>query len=260
MIKNRNAKVTILGAGPGNPELMTIAGVKALKCANVVLYDALVNTDILKWTSAHCKLVFVGKRLGFKRYTQEEINYLLISNAIENGHVVRLKGGDSFVFGRGSEECDSLASFGIEVEIIPGITSAIAAPASIGIPVTKRFVSEGFWVLTGTTRLGVLSDDIKLAAQSTSTVVILMGMSKLAEIVACYKNHERSNLPIAIIQEACTDRQRQVQGRISTILNLVQQNQISNPAVIVIGEVVNHSILTQAQDLVFNTYQKTIVS
>ena len=250
MIKNSNAKVTILGAGPGNPELMTIAGVKALKSASVVLYDALVDPEVLSWTSSNCKLVFVGKRLGFKRYTQEEINYLIISNAIEHGHVVRLKGGDPFVFGRGSEEVDSISAFGIEIEIIPGITSAIAGPASIGIPVTKRYVSEGFWVITGTTRLGELSSDIQLAAQSTSTVVVLMGMSKLAQIVRCYVSQDKGDLPIAIIQHACTHKQQQVQGTISTIKKLVEQNNIANPAVIVIGEVVNHSMLANVQELV----------
>jgi len=236
---NKDAKVTLVGAGPGDPDLMSLAGVKALKTANVVLYDALVNKEILEWAPKDAILVFVGKRLGYKRYTQDKINYLLVSYAMNHGHVVRLKGGDSFVFGRGSEEIESVQAFGIPTKVIPGISSVISAGASIGLPLTKRNVSHGFWAITATTQYHQLSDDIKLAAQSNSTVVILMGMSKLQQIVDIYKANYKGNESIAIIQNATLPEEKHVVGSINNIVQLVKENNLANPAVMIIGAVVN---------------------
>ena len=248
MIKHIDAKVTLVGAGPGDPDLMTIAGVKALQNATVILYDALVNKEILDF-APQAKKIFVGKRLGYKRYKQEEINYLLLVNAMEHGKVVRLKGGDSFVFGRGAEEVDYLQAFGIETKVIPGISSSTSASTAVGISLTERSLAQGFWVLTGTKMFGEFTKDIHLAAQSNSTVVILMGMSKLAQIATAFAEQGKEDLPIAIIQNAHCKNQKHVMGTISTIQSEVVTHNIKNPAVIVIGEVVRSS--KNWQDLVF---------
>ena len=241
MKSNIQPKVTLIGAGPGDPDLITVKGVKALKKATVVLYDALINRELLDYSSKNAKLIFVGKRLGFHTYSQDEINKLIVENAFEFGNVVRLKGGDPFIFGRGSEEIEYIESFGIETEVISGISSAMAVPASQGISLTKRGVSESFWVITGTTSDRKLSNDVYLAAQSTATVVILMGMSKLTEIVAIFKKFNKNNVPTAIIQNGTTKNEKIGLGTIDSILEVVEEKQLSSPAIIVIGEVVRES-------------------
>ncbi|MCF6213990.1 MAG: uroporphyrinogen-III C-methyltransferase [Flavobacteriaceae bacterium] len=238
---NTKPRVTLVGAGPGDPDLITLKGVKALQNANVILYDALINRELLNHASVEAIKIFVGKRKGFHRYSQDEINKLLVKNAFQYGNVVRLKGGDPYVFGRGSEEVDYIESFGIETEVISGISSAMAVPASQGIALTKRGVSESFWVITGTTSQNKLSNDIYLAAQSTATVVILMGMSKLNEIVSVFKRFGKANLPTAIIQNGTTKNEKIGLGTIDTITNVAQQKELGAPAIIVIGEVVKES-------------------
>ena len=148
MVKER--KVIIMGAGPGDPDLISVKGVKALQQADVLLYDALVAPELLQYATPHCKRVFVGKRKGKKEFSQDEINQLLVFYAVRHACVVRLKGGDPFVFGRGHEELAYVTRRGLTAEIIPGISSALAAPAAVGIPLTKRGVNESFWVVTGT--------------------------------------------------------------------------------------------------------------
>ena len=237
-LTGKSPKLTLLGAGPGDPELLTLKGVNALKNADVVLYDSLVNEDILAHAN-RALLVFVGKRKGNHSHTQDEINQLIVDYAMEFGHVVRVKGGDPFVFGRGKEEEIYALEKGIEVEVIPGISSSVAVPASVGIPVTSRGVAESFWVITGTTSDRELSKDLLLAAQSSATVVVLMGMSKLAEIVAIYTNLGKTDLPVAIIQDGTKVAQKEVVGTIQNILEISQNQSIKAPAVIVIGEVVH---------------------
>jgi len=241
MKNNIKPKVTLIGAGPGDPDLITVKGVKALKNADVVLYDALINRKLLEYASKNAKLIFVGKRIGFHTYSQNEINKLIVENAFQYGNVVRLKGGDPFIFGRGSEEIEYIESFGIETEVISGISSSMAVPASVGISLTKRGVSESFWVITGTTSERKLSNDVYLAAQSTATVVILMGMSKLNEIVAIFKKFNKNEVPTAIIQNGTTKSEKLGLGTIDTIEEVVVQKQLSSPAIIVIGEVVKES-------------------
>lgn len=241
MKTNSYPKVTLIGAGPGDPDLITVKGVKALQKANVILYDALVNRDLLKYVSKSAVKIFVGKRSGCHTYLQDEINELIVKNAFEFGNVVRLKGGDPFIFGRGAEEVDYIASFGIETEVISGISSATAVPANQGISLTKRGVAESFWVITGTTSNRELSKDVYLAAQSTATVVILMGMRKLKEIVAVFKKFNKSNVPIAIIQNGTTVNEKVGLGTIDTIVEVVEHQKLGSPAIIVIGEVVKES-------------------
>lgn len=241
MINTKPPKLTVVGAGPGDVELITLKAIKALESANVVLYDALVNEELLHYaTNANC--IFVGKRLGCHAYNQDQINDLIVSQAKSYGHVVRLKGGDPFVFGRGSEEIEYAQRFGIETAIVPGISSALGVPAANGIPLTQRTVSESFWVITGTTSDHKLSKDVELASQSSVTVVILMGMNKLEEIIAIYQTNRTDDLPVAIIQNGTKSNEKKVIGTINSISKLVKENQLSSPAIIVIGEVVKNII------------------
>ncbi len=251
-INDSERYLTLIGAGPGDPDLITVKAIKALKNAKVVLYDALINDDLLDY-APQAKKIFVGKRLGCHAFSQQEINELIVAQVNEFGNVVRLKGGDSFVFGRGSEEIEYAQKFGITSTVIPGITSALAVPASQGISITKRGIAESFWVITGTTSQHNLSNDVALASQSSATVIILMGMHKLTEIVALYKLNRTDNLPIAIIQNGTTVHEKVVVGTIESIENMVLTNNISSPAIIIIGEVVesrmqlqkiNHEVLT----------------
>jgi uroporphyrin-III C-methyltransferase len=230
-------KLTLIGAGPGDPELITLKGVKALQSANVVMYDALVHPDLLSHARAGALLVYVGKRRGAYSCVQEDINPLIVHYAQTYGHVVRLKGGDPFIFGRGYEEMDYARQHGIDAELIPGISSSYAVPAAAGIPLTTRGLSESFWVVTGTTKEGQLSADLALAAQSSATVVVLMGMHKLAEIAALFAGFGKADLPVAIVQNGTLPEQRTVTGHIHDIVEQVASDGIDNPAIIVIGAV-----------------------
>ena len=241
MLNTVKPKVTLVGAGPGDPDLMTLKGVKALAEANVVLYDALANEEILEYAPKNAIRIFVGKRIANHTYTQDQINQLIVDNALTYGNVVRLKGGDPFVFGRGSEEIEYVESFGIPTFVVPGISSVIAVPANLGISITKRGVSESFWAITGTTSDRKLSSDVALAAQSSATVVILMGMSKLAQIVALFQKESKGETPIAIIQNGTTPEEKVGIGTINTIQEIAMENKLASPAIIIIGEVVRES-------------------
>lgn len=250
------SKLTVVGAGPGDPELITIKAIKAIESADVILYDALINVSLLEHASPHAELIFVGKRKGCYAYQQDQINDLIVARAKSHGHVVRLKGGDPFIFGRGAEEIDFARQFGIETYMVPGISSSLAVPAYQGIPLTKRGASESFWVITGTTRSHQLSTDIKLASQSTATVVILMGMGKLKEIVNIFSSEGKQNVPVAIIQNGTTKDEKFGYGTVSTICDVVEKQNLSNPAIIVIGEVVNHRV--QLNSIISETNRHTI--
>ena len=232
-------KLSVVGAGPGDPELITIKAVNVLKSASVVLYDALINRELLDY-APQAEHIFVGKRKGRHRYSQEEINDLIVAYARERGHVVRLKGGDPFIFGRGMEELEHARKHGLETELVPGITSSIAVPANVGISLTQREVSESFWVITGTTTKGKLSADVQLAAQSTATVVILMGMGNLSEIVRLFSLYGKADLPVGIIQNGTTEKERSVFGSVKNIEAIVAETKLSAPATIVLGEVVRN--------------------
>ena len=230
-------KLTLIGAGPGDPDLITLKGIKALKKAKVVLYDSLAHPSLLDYCPADCLKILVGKRFGKTSCGQDDINNLIVEYANQYGDVVRLKGGDSFIFGRGYEEIIFAAQHGIESEIIPGISSSYAVPALAGIPLTSRGISESFWVITGTTKSHALSNDLNLAAQSTATVVILMGLHKLDEIVGIYAGIGKIDEPIAIIQNGTLENQKVVTGKISNIQPLAKISEIASPAIIVIGQV-----------------------
>ncbi|MCK0161772.1 uroporphyrinogen-III C-methyltransferase [Allomuricauda sp. F6463D] len=232
-------KLTVVGAGPGDVDLITLKGVKALQSADVVLYDALVSPELLEYAT-NAEKIFVGKRKGCYSYQQEQINDLIVERATQGLQVVRLKGGDPFVFGRGAEEMQHAANYGVEVAVVPGISSCVSVPASQNIPVTKRGATESFWVITGTTKAHKLSSDVALAAKSNATVIILMGMSKLGEIMETFQKEGKENIPVAIIQNGTTENEKIGIGTVASIENKATEQQLSNPAIIVIGEVVNH--------------------
>ncbi len=233
-------KLTVVGAGPGDPDLITLKAINVLKEADVVMYDALVNSELLRYVNPSAEQIFVGKRRGCYRYQQEQINELIVERGYSHGHVVRLKGGDPFIFGRGAEEMEYAAENGMNVAVVPGISSSLAVPAYQNIPLTKRGSSESFWVITGTTKFHKLSSDVALAAKSNATVVILMGMGKLSQIVELFQKEGKNELPVAIIQNGTTKREKVGIGTVGTIENVVTEQQLSNPAIIILGEVVNH--------------------
>jgi uroporphyrin-III C-methyltransferase len=235
----KEPRITLVGAGPGDAELITIKGIKALQTADVVLYDALVNEELLEFAPAHATKVYVGKRSGDHSFSQENINKLMIDYALNYGHVVRLKGGDPFVFGRGYEELDHAADYSIPTQVIPGISSSIGVPGLQRIPVTHRGLSESFWVVTGTTSDGKVSADLYQAAKTKATVVVLMGIHKLAEIVEIFKNEGKNRLPVAVIQSGSTANEKVVVGVVDTIVEVAEENDITSPALIVFGEVVS---------------------
>lgn len=236
----RTAKLTLVGAGPGDPDLITIRGAKALALADAVLYDALVHPDLLAIAPADAVKVFVGKRAGQHSLVQDDINQLIVDHALKYGHVVRLKGGDPFVFARGQEEIAFTEAQGIPTEVVPGISSAIGVMGLQKIPVTRRGVSESFYVVTGTTQTEQLSSDLALAAQTSATVVVLMGMKQLPKITAIYHNLGKSDLPVAVIQNGSLPSEQIAIGTVSTIEQLVTEKQMAAPSIIVLGEVVRY--------------------
>ena len=239
MRKNKIPKLTLVGAGPGDPELITLKAIKVLQAADVILYDALANKELLKYACENCVVQFVGKRYGCHSLSQTEINDLIASFAHSHGHVVRLKGGDPFVFGRAQEEIDFAHQMGIQVAVVPGISSALAVPLANNIPLTCRGVAESFWVTTGTTQNGQISSDIQLAAQSTATVIILMAMSKLEQIMDIFSAAGKAETAVAIIQNGTTENEKIVTGKVKDIAWRAANESIGNPAIIVVGEVVN---------------------
>lgn len=238
IIKMKKPKLSLVGAGPGDPELVTVKALRIIASADVILYDALVNEKILDYASSCTIKKFVGKRYGCHSLSQQEINRLIIEYANSHGHVVRLKGGDPFVFGRAMEEMTIARDAGIAVEVIPGISSAIAVPSSQMIPLTCRGVNESFWVTTGTTQSGEISGDLKLAAQSNATIIILMAMSKLEKIMDIFLENNKATTPVAIIQDGTTENEKIVIGTVKDITYKAQYAQLSNPSIIVVGDVV----------------------
>jgi uroporphyrin-III C-methyltransferase len=239
---NKNIKeprITLVGAGPGDADLITVKAIKALKTADVVLYDALVNEELLEYAPENSTKVYVGKRSGDHTFSQEAINNLMVDYAKNYGHVVRLKGGDPFVFGRGYEELIVAATHNIPASVIPGISSSIAVPELQNIPVTHRGLSESFWVVTGTTANGKISNDLIDASRSNATVVVLMGIHKLAEITEIFKQQGKNKLPVAVVQSGSTADEKIAVATVDTIVNAVEESKISSPAIIVLGEVVS---------------------
>lgn len=233
--KNRKSrgKVFIVGAGPGDPELITVKGYNALQMADVILYDRLVNIELIKDLSA--EKIYVGKKKNIHYYTQNEINNLLVKLAKDGKTVVRLKGGDPLIFGRGGEEIEALIKNGIDFMIIPGLSSATAVTTSIGLPLTHRDIASSIAIITGHTKDGSFSASIPKA----DTLVFLMGLSALSEIVDKLIREGRSeNSRIAVISKGTLKGELYVSGTLVDIVGLVEKRKISSPAVVVFGRVV----------------------
>jgi len=232
-----SGRVILVGAGPGDPKLITVRGAEALGAADVVVFDRLVSPELLGLAREDAERVYVGKEPGRSATPQEEISELLVAHASAGRTVVRLKGGDPFVFGRGGEEALACARAGIPFEVVPGVTSAVAAPAFAGIPVTHRGLAQSFAVLTGSTAHG---DEVDLArvATATDTLVVLMAAGKLertcAELVAAGRE---AGEPAAIVQWAATPEQRTVIGTLETLPGLAREARIGPPATLVVGAV-----------------------
>ena len=248
-------RLTLVGAGPGDPDLLTVKGLKVLQQADVVLYDALANDALLANVPATSPKIYVGKRAGQHKVPQEQINRMIVSCAYRYGHVVRLKGGDPYVFGRGHEEQAYAEAAGVTTEVVPGISSAYAVPALQHIPLTKRGVSESFWVITGTTRTGQLSSDVALAAQSTATVIILMGMNKLPEIRDVFLQQRKGSTPVAIIQHGSLPQERTAICQVHNLVPTAVEQELGSPAIIVIGEVVNERISSKLSNEIIEHVQ-----
>lgn len=226
--------VTLVGAGPGDPDLLTIKGLKAIQKADVILYDALINPVLLEH-NLDAEKIFVGKRRGFVKKSQAQINALIVLYASRGLDIVRLKGGDPLVFGRACEELEAAKQAHIPTAVVAGIASYTGIAAQHQIPLTKRAEHESFWVVTGHTRSGKLSSDITLAAKSTATVVVLMGMRFLPEIVATFKQHKQGNHPVAVIQNGTTSAERSLVADLDTIIAKVDRYDIQNPSVLIFG-------------------------
>jgi uroporphyrin-III C-methyltransferase len=233
-------KVYLVGAGPGDPELITVRGLRVLRQATVVLYDRLVHPQLLQEAPREAKQLYVGKEGGTHCVPQNQINQLLVTYAQRGETVVRLKGGDPFVFGRGGEEAEALVSAGIPFEIVPGVSSALAAPAYAGIPVTHRRFASSFAVITGHEENGreTTHDWAKLAT-AVDTLIVLMGVSNLPSIVSELVYHGRSpQTPIALVRWGTFSEQEALVGTLDTIVEKVTLHPLPPPVVTVIGEVV----------------------
>ncbi len=237
-----NGTVYLVGAGPGNPGLMTLKGRELIAKADCLVYDALASPAMLGWLKPECEKIYVGKRAGNHAMPQNEINELLIKCASEYSCTVRLKGGDPYVFGRGGEEAQYLNAAGVPFEVVPGVSSAIAGPACAGIPVTHRDCCSQFTVFTGHegSHKSESELDIPGIAAAKGTKVMLMGMSRLRETLsALMQAGQGGDVPAAAIQWAATGRQKSVSATVATLADAVETAGIASPAVVVIGEVVS---------------------
>lgn len=249
-------KVYLVGAGPGDPDLITVKGLRCLKQADVILYDRLVNPALLENAKEGAQLVYCGKLPHYHTMKQETINHFLVKYAKKGYNVVRLKGGDPFVFGRGGEEAEECAKHNVPFEIIPGITAGIAASAYAGIPVTHRTLSKSFAFITGH-QAGDACAEHQWAhlAKGVDTICVYMGISHLSTITnQLIANGKSPQTPIALIHWGTLSDQRTVTGTLETIEEVVKKEQITNPSMIVIGEVVNlHDKLNWFQEEIIPT-------
>ena len=226
--------VYLIGAGPGDADLITLKAVKALNKADVVLYDYLANEEILEHAPESAKRIYVGKKAGEHYKTQDEINELIIAQARENENVVRLKGGDPFVFGRGGEEILALMENDIKFEVIPGVTSAIGAPTSLGLPVTHRALATSVTIVSGH------EDPTKSEKQvkwdyTADTLIILMGIGNIKENTNEIMKYRAPDTPVCVIESGTLPKERVVFGTLEDI----STKEINTPAILIIGEVVN---------------------
>jgi uroporphyrin-III C-methyltransferase len=233
--------VYLVGAGPGDPDLITLKAIKVLKKADVVIYDRLANEEILNYAQG-AKMIYVGKKAGEHYKKQPEINQILVEESLKNDVVVRLKGGDPFVFGRGGEEMFALLEKGINVEFIPGVTSAIGVPTCAGLPVTHRGVATSLTIVTGHEDPTKANKQVKWDFKA-DTIVILMGVGLLEENTREIMKYKDPKTPVCVIEKGTSPDQRIITGTLENIT----QNQINTPALVIVGHVVD--IYKKAQQI-----------
>jgi len=241
MTSIRKGKVYLVGAGPGDPGLLTVKGRQCLLQADVVIYDYLANSEFLAYAGDRAERIYVGKKGGCHTMSQEEINRLIAAKTREGKTVVRLKGGDPYIFGRGGEEAQELAKAGLDFEVVPGVTSAISVPAYAGIPLTHRDLTSTVTFITG--HESPLKKESSIAweklATGAGTLVFLMGVANLPRIAAELVRHGRSpDTPVAVIRRGTLPQQKTLTGKLDDISRMVEQSNIKPPAIIVVGEVV----------------------
>jgi uroporphyrin-III C-methyltransferase len=233
-------KVYLVGAGPGDPKLLTVKAVETIKSADVLIYDRLgVNEEVLSMAPANAERIFVGKRTGLHEVPQDQITSLIIQKAKQGGTVVRLKGGDPFIFGRGGEEAEALVAEGIAFEVVPGISSSVAAPMYAGIPLTHRDCAASVAIITGHRSGGAEKpvDWVKIA-NAVDTMVILMGVESLEGIVEkLLKGGISPSRPVAMVESGTLPQQRTLIATLGTIVAKAEENAVKPPSVILIGEV-----------------------
>ncbi|MRD47846.1 uroporphyrinogen-III C-methyltransferase [Caenimonas koreensis] len=236
-------KVTLVGAGPGDPELLTIKALKAIQAADVLLVDDLVSDEIVKYAPPGARVVYVGKRGGCKSTPQAFIEKLMVMAAREGGNVVRLKGGDPFIFGRGGEEVEHLREAGIHVEIVSGITSGLAAVTALGVPLTHREHAHGVVFVTGHAHSDAQGPDWQVLARAVRdarlTLVIYMGVSGAQRIQNELLSALPGSTPVAIVQHASLPGQRHAITTLAQLYETIVREQLASPSVIVIGNVVS---------------------
>jgi len=247
-------QVTLVGAGPGDPELLTIKAVKALQRATVALVDDLVHPGVLEHLPAAARVIPVGKRGGCASTPQAFIEKLMAAEALQGERVVRLKGGDPFVFGRGGEEAEHLRAMGIEVDVVNGITAGLAATAALGVPLTHREHAHGVMMVTGHARGEGASlhwPTIAAAAAQGLTLVIYMGVSTVRSLQAGLLEALPAGTPVAVVQHASLPQQRHAVGALGGLADLVEQHGLGSPAVIVVGDVLRgmHHAALEAQPM-----------
>lgn len=239
--------VTLIGAGPGDPDLLTVKAVKALRRATVALVDDLVDPGVLRWLRRGARVIPVGKRGGCASTPQEFIHRLMVAEARAGERVVRVKGGDPFVFGRGGEECDALRAAGLEVEVISGLTAGIAGPAAVGIPVTDRRAAPGVALVTGHAKEGGRGPDWAALARSGLTLVVYMGVARADDVVRALRDGGlAASTPAAVVSAAHTPRQRALRCTLGTLCETVAREALPSPALLVIGEVATLGALSLA--------------
>ncbi|MDV5168426.1 uroporphyrinogen-III C-methyltransferase [Photobacterium rosenbergii] len=228
--------VSLVGAGPGDPDLLTVKGLRVIQAADVVVYDRLVSEDILALADSSAEMIYVGKQLDFHCVPQDQINQILVQKAQEGKRVVRLKGGDSFIFGRGGEELEELAKFGIKYEVVPGITAAAGATAYAGIPLTHRDHAQSVQFITGHVQKDGREIEWASLAQSNNSLVFYMGLKQSGHICDKLITHGLSaQTPCAIIENGTRPEQRVLNGTLETLPELAKG--AVSPALIVIGSV-----------------------
>lgn len=234
-------KVYIVGAGPGDPKLITVYGLECIQKADVIAYDRLINDDLLKHAKKGAELIYCGKEPGKHGLIQEQIHQLLVEKALQGKVVTRLKGGDPFVFGRGAEEANVLAEHDIPYEIVPGITAGIAAPLYAGIPVTYRHLASSFAIVTGHGRAYKGEDNVhwEALAKGIDTIAFYMGVGNLHYICEQLMKHGKDpKTPVAVIQWGTYRKQKTVIGDLTSIENRVKEESVTHPAIVLVGEVV----------------------